>query len=574
MRCHFSGMVEIGDFEGIAGGVNNLLGLPNGLYDSTIIDCVIGDCVLVKNVGFMRNARLDYCACVINCGVIDGSDDAELGTMALLNEGGGRQVPLSPHLTAAVAHVLCHYRHDEILCETLESKLHYTLPKGCVIGQNTIVQNCKKAVNVHFGVDNVIDGAELLENGHIGWRNFIGAGVIARNFVVQINSSVTDGAMLERTFVGQGCEIGKQFSAVDSAFFSNCQGFHGEACSLFAGPYTVTHHKSTLLIACQTSFFNAGSATNQSNHLYKLGPLHQGIMERGCKTASSSYVMWPGHIGAFSMVMGHHGKHLDTSALPFSYVLERDGKSYIMPGANLRSVGTWRDNDKWPKRDKRVPDYEDPLITDMLTPYTAQKILDAITVLEQLKAEAQGSEVHYKGCTIKMPALNSGLRLYRLALNRFVFDVLRSSAPSADEPQGWGAWVDWAGLVMPQSVADKVLDIMLNDNKSITDINEALRDAAGRYKAFAHDWVMGYLAAMGVKPAEALKKAAADANELDRMVLDDAQNDFADFTKIGYGIEGDSDSIAADFLAVRGAADDNGFLKQIRQQVEERLKFV
>ncbi|MCK4489001.1 MAG: DUF4954 family protein, partial [Anaerolineales bacterium] len=42
---------------------------------------------------------------------------------------------------------------------------------------------------------------------------------------------------------------GKQFSAENCAFFANCEGFHSEAVSLFAGPFSVTHHKSTLLIA-------------------------------------------------------------------------------------------------------------------------------------------------------------------------------------------------------------------------------------------------------------------------------------------------------------------------------------
>jgi NDP-sugar pyrophosphorylase family protein len=83
---------------------------------------------------------------------------------------------------------------------------------------------------------------------------FIGTGVIAKKFIILSGSSVDGGAMLDRCFVGQGVKIGKQFSAENSVFFANCEAFHGEACSLFAGPYTVTHHKSTLLIASLASF--------------------------------------------------------------------------------------------------------------------------------------------------------------------------------------------------------------------------------------------------------------------------------------------------------------------------------
>ena len=102
----------------------------------------------------------------------------------------------------------------------------------------------------------------------------------------------------------------------------------------------MTHHKSTLLIAGMFSFLNAGSGSNQSNHMYKLGPIHQGIAERGAKTTSDSYLLWPSKVGAFSLVMGRHTHHADTSDLPFSYLIENNSESYLVPGANLRTVGT------------------------------------------------------------------------------------------------------------------------------------------------------------------------------------------------------------------------------------------
>ena len=80
-----------------------------------------------------------------------------------------------------------------------------------------------------------------------------------------------------------------------TALFEN-----GEACAIFAGPFTVSMHKSSLLIAGMYSFLNAGSGSNQSNHMYKLGPIHQGIVERGSKTTSDSYILWPARVGAFS----------------------------------------------------------------------------------------------------------------------------------------------------------------------------------------------------------------------------------------------------------------------------------
>jgi hypothetical protein len=112
----------------------------------------------------------------------------------------------------------------------------------------------------------------------------VGSGVVAHDFIIAESSKVDGGAILGRTFVGQGCLVGRQYSAENSLFFANSEAFHGEACSVFGGPYTVSHHKSSLLIAGLFSFYNAGSGTNQSNHMYKLGPVHEGKLERGCKT--------------------------------------------------------------------------------------------------------------------------------------------------------------------------------------------------------------------------------------------------------------------------------------------------
>ena len=50
--------------------------------------------------------------------------------------------------------------------------------------------------------------------------------------------------------------------------------------------------------------------------------------------------------------MGRHVNHPDTSRLPFSYLIENRNESFLVPGINLRSVGTIRDAQKWPKRDK------------------------------------------------------------------------------------------------------------------------------------------------------------------------------------------------------------------------------
>ncbi len=112
---------------------------------------------------------------------------------------------------------------------------------------------------------------------------------MGRDFVASLGAKIGGSSIIERCFIGQSCHIDHLFSAHDSLIFANCNLENGEACAIFAGPFTVSSHKSSLLIAGHFSFLNAGSGSNQSNHLYKLGPIHQGVVERGSKTSSDSY---------------------------------------------------------------------------------------------------------------------------------------------------------------------------------------------------------------------------------------------------------------------------------------------
>ena len=171
------------------------------------------------------------------------------------------------------------------------------------------------------------------------------------------------------------------------------------------------------------SFMNAGSGSNQSNHMYKLGPIHQGTLERGAKTTSDSYILWPARVGAFSLVMGRHVNHADTSNLPFSYLIEQQNTTYLVPGVNLRSVGTIRDAQKWPKRDKRTdPNRLDYINYNLLSPYTIQKMFKGRSILKELKrVSGETSEIYsYQSAKIKNSSLNSGIRYYEIAIHKFL----------------------------------------------------------------------------------------------------------------------------------------------------------
>ncbi|MBN2138158.1 MAG: DUF4954 family protein [Sedimentisphaerales bacterium] len=607
---HFSGCVRLGVFDkrvSFLGGVEK----PAGISNATIHNCTIGNNAYIAQV---RNCVANY---VIEDDVVienvdmlavDGESSFGNGTeVAVINEAGGREVPIYDRLSAHMAYMLALYRHHPRVIERLREMIsEYTASVTSsmgVVAAGARLLNCRVIRDVKIGPAAVIEGVNRLENGSINSCAedpvYIGSGVHAKDFIVCSGSRITDGAIVSECFIGQGVELAKQYSAENSVFFANCGGYHGEACAIFAGPYTVTHHKSTLLIAGLFSFLNAGSGTNQSNHMYKLGPTHQGIVERGSKTASDSYMLWPAKVGPFTVVMGRHYRNSDISDLPFSYLIEHEDESMLAPGVNLRSVGTVRDARKWPKRDKRKdPDKLDYINFKLLSPYTVQKMLNGSGVLESLKNTSGGTTEYYtfNNVKIKSSSLERGLKLYEIGTVKFLgnclikrlegaefgnVDELRSSLMPRTEA-GSGRWLDLAGLFAPEEIIEKLLgDIENGRVNTLEGVAESFRAIHEDYQEYEWTWVATILqermgkAIDAVVPediAELVGRWKSAVTQLDRMLYMDTKKEFVPTAQIGFGVDGDEGDREADFQQVRGTFEANSFVREIEEHISRKMK--
>lgn len=386
------------------------------------------------------------------------ANGTEVGVM---KEDGGLEVIIHDNLTSMeAAFEVQETNTNPLLVKTLQKKAFDYAKQiesdGSIIEEGAVVKNCLQLTDVHIGPKARVIGATRLVDVSINSLpeapSGVRANVIMEHVIVGSDSHVTDAAQLDNCFVGQGCHIGRMYSATQSLFFANCHFENGEACAYFAGPYSVSHHKATLMIACMTSFFNAGSGSNQSNHSYKMGPNKYGQLLRGAKLGSSSYVYWPMQIAAFSTVIMHHVGHQDLRDLPFSLITEgRDGYTHIIPAQAFRSVGTRRDALKWPKRDKRTEGKatrRDLLNFSMLSPYTVTYILKAIEVLTQMQNEGV---TEYRKCIISPKHIDRGIALYNQAIKMYLAQVLKASEGLKASSEGTGEWTDFGGMLVPKA---------------------------------------------------------------------------------------------------------------------------
>ena len=481
--------------------------------------------------------------------------------VATMNECGGRTVRIFDRMSAQIAYLMAVYRHRPQTVAALERMVEAYAEAGASemgsVGRNTRIVGAKFIREVRIGDEVCIDGASMLENGTVCDGAHIGVDVKAYDFVTAEHALVDNGSLIERCFIGERCIFDRGYTASDSLFFANSHCENGEAVSIFAGPYTVSHHKSSLLIAGMFSFFNAGSGSNQSNHLFKCGAVHQAVHRRGCKFASSAYIMSPALEGAFTMVMGHHSYHHDTSAFPYSYLIEKEGHSHLMPGANLTSFGAVRDIEKWRQRDKRSAG-RDLINFETWNPFVGNALaagLDALRTLYDSNPDAQS--FIYNSVHIKLTGLRRGIQRYEQALAATLGDLLARGGNGYD---GRGAWIDAAGLYLARSCMEELLDAIEQGAVTTPDaLTERLRAFAEHYDDYARSWALDILARrLGHTPdaaeiERAVVEGKAAQQELQRLAEADRAFDCSFDMAVGYGLDAATDDERrADFRAVRG----------------------
>ena len=610
-HTRFSGDIRIGSFQksfDMPGGIHK----HTGIFNATLHNVTIGDDCCIENIkNYIANYDIANDCFIEKVDIILFDCASSFGNgveVAVLNETGGREVTIHDRLTAHEAYLEAFYRHRPKLISRLkqfaaERTAERTSTRGTIAEHVTIVDT-GYIKNMYVGAYAKVEGAGRLKNGTLNSRQeapvHIGYGVIADDFIVQDGSSVEDGTTLTRVYVGQACVLGHGYSASDSLFFCNCQEENGEACAIFAGPFTVTHHKSTLLIAGLFSFMNAGSGSNQSNHMYKLGPIHQGSMERGAKTSSDSYILWPARIGAFSLVMGRHSSHANTSDLPFSYLIEKNGETYLAPAVNLRSVGTVRDAQKWPKRDKRHPEGRlDQINFNLLSPYTIDKMFRGLHILDEIEQlSGRTSDVYaYQSAKISNSSLHRGQELYKIAIEKFLGNSLishleRTDCSSAEKvldnlkpshTRGLGLWVDLAGLIAPKELVNALLDdVEAGKITSAQQFDEALRELHANY--YKYEWTWAYdkmLEYFGLYPDRItiddlitiVDRWQESVVRLDQMLYADAKKEFSLSAHTGFGVDGASQrTVEADFEQVRGEFETNPFVTEVQAHIQRKTE--
>lgn len=469
----FYGTVNLGVFEKNV-EVSQGFYMHSGVRNATLRNATIGDNSLVENIGnFISNYIIGEECCIRNVCTIETTAEATFGegnTISVLNEAGSGNVVLFRGLTSNLAALMVNHPEDKKLSTSLKAMakdyVNSRHADAGTIGDYVRIINTTEITNTNIADNCEVNGACRLSDCTLAAEAddsvYIGSGVICENSIIADGSSVLNSAKLFNCYVGEACQITNGFTAESSLFFANTYMANGEACAAFCGPFSASHHKSTLLIGCMTSFYNAGSGTNFSNHAYKMGPIHYGTLGRGVKTASGSHIVHPAKIGPFSVCMGKIQNHPDTTALPFSYVIGEGRETHIVPGRSIATVGLYRDINKWSRRDVRIKGSRKSIINyEWLSPLTVNEVVKGHQLLANMRQNA-GQKTAFctaDGNILNINALEKGLKLYSLAIEMYLGEAVeRHQEGSLPAASGAGEWCDLGGLLMPVEEEERLVE--------------------------------------------------------------------------------------------------------------------
>ena len=507
-RVVFYGDIRLGVFEKKV-EVTKGFSKHAGINDATLRNVTVGDNCLIEKVGnFINNYTIGDDCYISNISTLETTEGATYGeghSVSVLNEMGDGNLILFHDLNSQLAAFMVKHFKDKQLkdCITrlINEEIRFSQPERGIIGNGVKIINTKEITNTVVKDDCEINGAARLSDCTIlstaDASVYIGTGVICENSIISGGCSITNSVKMQDCFVGEACQITNGFTAEASVFFANSYMANGEACAAFCGPFSASHHKSSLLIGGEFSFYNAGSNTNFSNHAYKMGPMHYGTLERGSKTASGAYVLMPAKIGAFSVCFGKLMNHPDMRCLPFAYLMAYGETMYIVPGRNITTVGLYRDIKKWPKRDKRAASCRKSIINfDWLSPFTVGEIVQGKQILEALR-KAGGDNVssyNYHEYIINASSLRKGIKYYDIALRIYMGAVVKRAAKEGflGKPTtkvGEGQWVDLSGLLLPASEEQRLIDDLKSGQlESIKDVLDRFYDIDAHYREYQWAW--------------------------------------------------------------------------------------
>lgn len=412
-NCKFYGLVRIGKLEPFYLEFHNLR-RPVGLYNSTIISCDFGDNIVVDNVNYISHYITGSEVILVNINEIATTDHAKFGNgilkegeteniriwLEVCNENGGRRIIPFDGMLPGDAWLWTQYRDDEVLQNKLKefTQKRFDTRRGYygVIGNRTVIKNCRILKDVNIGTDAYLKGANKIKN-------------VTINSSAEAKTQVGEGCELVNGIIGYGCRMFYGVKAVRFFLASHSQLKYGarlinsylgdnstisccEVLNSLIFPAHEQHHNNSFLCAAlvQGQSNMAAGATIGSNHNSR-SPDGELVAGRGFWPGLCVSIKHNSRFASFSiMAKGDFPVELDIP-IPFSLISNdvTNNRLVIMPAYwflyNMYALA--RNSWKYVDRDKRINKTQ-RIEFNFLAPDSVNEVVQSLILLQKFTGKA------------------------------------------------------------------------------------------------------------------------------------------------------------------------------------------
>ena len=208
-NTNFSGHNRLGVFGKeieLPGGLT----IHSGIYNATLHNCEVGNDAHLYNIhNYIANYHIGANTCIenVNAILVDGKSTFGNGVrVPVMNEGGGREIPIYDELSASLAYILTLYRHRPTMIHELERLIDaYAESKASdhgYIGDHVRILNCGSIKNVYIGDYAELSGVSRLKNGSVNSNQAapvrMGSGVKCTDFIVASGVEIGDSTLVDK----------------------------------------------------------------------------------------------------------------------------------------------------------------------------------------------------------------------------------------------------------------------------------------------------------------------------------------------------------------------------------------
>lgn len=254
--CEFLGEVVLGRFGGPVRG-NDALGLPAGVANSTLADCVVGHDAVVRNVRLLSNCVVGPGAVLFDCGRVTCDRATTFGNGARVAVGvetGGRLVRVFAELDLELAAAAAQPANASFAERYAVAVEEYAARSACgrgIIERGARVLGAGQVRNVYLGPHARIDGATLVEDSTLLSSEEqparVESGACVRGCLMQWGSSASTLAVVEGSLLTEHARVERHGKVTSSILGPNAAVGGGEVTSCLLGPFVVCHHQSLLI---------------------------------------------------------------------------------------------------------------------------------------------------------------------------------------------------------------------------------------------------------------------------------------------------------------------------------------